>query len=516
MLVLRPYQESALSAILEALDERQAALCVAPTGSGKTEIMTALIQCHPTDKIIVVIKRVNLVEQTARRFEEAGIKTEVFCSTLKKRGLGRVTVTSIDSFHSVKEYVKASIVILDEVHNLDEANTRARYSQTVNWFKSQGSKFVGFTATPFRSKGYIYGEEKLFTQIDYDIKITTLIEMGYLVKPIMKATSNILDVSHISTVMGDWSQSELDELVSDDEKLDLQVAEALKKLEGRKKIFWQATNCSHAERIHARLTDASLVHTKDMNFNERNLELEAFEKGSNRHCVFVSILSEGYNYPPADALVLLRPTKSPVLYVQTVGRVLRTYQGKQDALILDFGLVRETCGPLDNPNIKVSRGNQSIIKPAFWVCVSCMTYNNLDILECADCGAVKPQASEAKSAEARTSIVATESELLSAWEKPDVKLTSVDTVTAEPYKSKAGNKCVLISYVVSDGTLWGHKTLREYFPLDHKWAQQRFLKRSTQLGLPRVVEKKVFASVVPRKIEYWYEGDYPKFGELIL
>ncbi|WP_350448928.1 DEAD/DEAH box helicase, partial [Streptococcus pseudopneumoniae] len=86
-------------------------------------------------------------------------------------------------------------------------------------------------------------------------------------------------------------------------------------------------------------------------YGERNNEMEYFLNGEARHMVFVTALSEGWDHPPIDALCLLRPTRSPVLYVQLAGRVLRPYDGKVDSLILDYGNVVKNLGPLDNPRI---------------------------------------------------------------------------------------------------------------------------------------------------------------------
>jgi hypothetical protein len=82
-------------------------------------------------------------------------------------------------------------------------------------------------------------------------------------------------------------------------------------------------------------------------------DIAEFEAGRRRHLVFVTIVSEGVDIPAIDAVVLLRPTKSPVLLVQTVGRAMRPHSGKTNGLILDYGSCFKNCGPIDEPFIRV-------------------------------------------------------------------------------------------------------------------------------------------------------------------
>lgn len=492
--VLRDYQKDACDSLLHGLEERDHALCVAPTGSGKTEIMIGLMReillMEPDASFLVIIKRINLVDQTANKFESSGIKSSVYCASLNKKQISSVTVSSVDSIKKVMG-IKFDYVILDEVHNFDSLDFDSVYSRIIRSLHESGSKFVGFTATPFRSNGYIYGEdESFFNKLDYSIKLQTLIDQKYLVPPVIKSTKNSFSTNGLSTRLGDWDQKQVDELASDEIKLSMQVKEALDRLGGRRKIFWQAANISHCERIASKIFSLSgeecvTVHS-NLSMEDRESSIKRFESLSGpRHCAFVSILSEGYNYPPADALVLMRPTKSPVLYVQTVGRVLRTSPetGKKDALILDFGRVRENCGPLDSPVIRKRGRGQSFdaeAKAAFWLCNNCFTYNDLSRPACLDCGAERARKSSPETS--TTDAPQEEIELLSKFKYIKKEIRSVTYVRAAKHTSKIGNPCIKFSFILQGQTMWDSQSVSKYCTINKAYGKIKADETARALG----------------------------------
>src|SRR5574343_1341643 len=147
----RDYQGAAIDSLLEEIESKSTALCVAPTGSGKTEIMIGLLQqyfkINQQASVVTLIKRINLVEQTSIRFNEAGLASSVYCGSLGSKALSQITVASIDSYHGVFDH-KVNLLILDEVHNFNEEKEDSRYSQAISRLTEQGTKIIGFTATP--------------------------------------------------------------------------------------------------------------------------------------------------------------------------------------------------------------------------------------------------------------------------------------------------------------------------------------------------------------------------------
>lgn len=518
MVMLRDYQKDAVFEGLEALTKKASCLIVAPTGSGKTEIMMEMLKHLLPSNILVVTKRVNLVDQTRTRFKEYGLSPTVYCSSLNETKISALTIASVDSIHSVINEARFKYVVFDEVHNLSE-DPDSRFNKVISHLVVNGSKLIGFTATPYRAKsGSIYGEQKFFDKIDYQIEFEDLINQNYLVKPILKNAQHEFDTSRLSTMMGDYNESEVSALVNNQTLGYSQVDEALLKTKDRKKIFWQCANIKHAVMVKDLIeqktnTRVSIVHSK-----EKNNDLRDFENDESiRHCVFVTILSEGYNYPKADALVLLRPTKSPVLYVQTVGRILRPFESKKDALVLDFGQVIRNCGPINSPVLMNAQDRSKAVdtlESKIWLCKTCLTYNEVTLSSCMDCGAPKPVVEKKI---VLTSTHERDAQIL--WAKAEPSRRKVNKVVASHYLSKAGNPCYKLSYYLEMVSMFEKNVIDEYFASDYEWAVNKAKDRFRSLGIDFVSFKSnphnLVASNPPQDVEFIYEGKYPKIKKVI-
>lgn len=348
--LLRPYQLEAVEAVWTALLLRNRALCVMPTGAGKTECFIKIVeeelQENPSSRICVVMGRVDLVKQTAVRFMKAlkTIDIGIYCAQLKQKNLRqKITIASVQSIPAKSTF---DLLIIDECHAVDYQ--KGRYSALAQ----NSGRIIGFTATPYRPEGYLYGDGKFFREIDFQLPMKDLIDMGFLVRPVAKRVNEQFDLTGLQVRGGEFVQEQVNNLTERDDKIDAQLADAMIRLEGRKKVAWQCSSIKHAEMLWAKLKDAAIVHSQ-LTYDERTFQLNSFVKGDKRHMVFVTILSEGFDFPPIDAICLMRPTKSPVLYVQTVGRGLRPFAGKQDCLVLDYGKVVETLGTVDRPFVSV-------------------------------------------------------------------------------------------------------------------------------------------------------------------
>lgn len=527
MIELRPYQVNACIEALSALENKKSCLIVAPTGAGKTEIMIEVINQAIKAQgktCLVITKRVKLVGQTHSRFVDAGLMSSVYCASLGRKDISACTIASIDSIHSVAEKHFFDYLVFDEVHNLSE-DEDSRFKKTVKAMCSQGSKLIGFTATPFRANGYIYGDEKqFFDAIDFEITFKELIESDFLVPPILKSTKNKFDLSKVRVTAGEWNQNDIELLVSDKDVARLQVSEALSRLEERQKVFWQCSTIKHCELIEELLLEkgelVSIIHSKLSRF-EQDEQQHEFEKGDRRHCVFVTMLSEGYNYPPADALVVLRPTRSPVLYVQTVGRILRPHEGKKNALVLDFGRVIENLGPIDRPRVAKKKGQSN--ESTLWACPECYTFNEVGTDICSQCGYQPESINQARPVVPKESTTTPQEEgSILAWEMPkDLETIEVEKVLLTDYQSKAGNRChALTYYPKGGGFLLQMKPVTEYFVKGHTWSDAKARLRMRELGLTlqHVFQSeaglKVVAPNTPSEIECKSDGRYRRITRL--
>ncbi|NCW70100.1 MAG: hypothetical protein EBV86_16350 [Marivivens sp.] len=144
-------------------------------------------------------------------------------------------------------------------------------------------------------------------------------------------TQLVVNTEGVKTNAGDFNQKELNARASVEELVSAQIQDAKNRI-GDRYLFpiFMGVSIEHAEMIQKELGNASIVHSK-MTLEQRKKNLDDFKNQKTKYLVSVLVLSEGFDFPPSDCLVLIRPTKSHVLFVQAVGRVLRTSPGKKRA-----------------------------------------------------------------------------------------------------------------------------------------------------------------------------------------
>jgi superfamily II DNA or RNA helicase len=321
---LRDYQFELVDSVWSEIMNSQTALAVLPTGTGKTQCISELVRksmsVKDDIKIIMLMGRIDLVKQTEKvMHHEIGEKSVgVFCGSMNRREIFRpLTLGSIQSIKKQKTH--ADLIIVDEVHHLDADD--GAYADFLNSMQTINPKLktVGFTATPFRADGLIYGDDMFFKRIAYRKSVKEMILAGWLCEPKMKGSAAEFDVSNLRIRAGEYRQEDVDQLVNNKSKITEQVFDALSKMNERKCVAWACANIDHCENVLHELVrqseSATIVHSK-LSSEDREKNLNSFLNGEVRHVVFVSILSEGFNHPPIDCIVMMRPTRSPVLYVQ--------------------------------------------------------------------------------------------------------------------------------------------------------------------------------------------------------
>lgn len=200
-----------------------------------------------------------------------------------------------------------------------------------------GRLLVGFSATPFRQDGRGLAED--FDKIVYSRTIKDMIDSGYLCNPIGHKILTDLDLSKIPTDGGDFAVSALSRAMNTNPLNQLVVEAYLEKASGRKAIAF-STSIAHAETLAARFKACSLrceaIHS-NLPTEERQRLKKTFKEGEIDILVNPTMLTDGYDEPSIEAVIIARPTKSPGLFQQMVGRGLRTYPNKKDCIVLDFG-----------------------------------------------------------------------------------------------------------------------------------------------------------------------------------
>lgn len=506
MLVLRDYQKEALESVWDEMFESQFTLFTGSTGLGKTEILIGLIErailASPTVKICFVVNKIKLLEQTQKRLDKVLTQKTSIYSGKTKSSTSNIIVGSIQSLVRMPPR-KFDIIILDEAHNINQKTGQyAKFIKSATEFNPR-SRVIACTATPFRSDGKIYGKDKWFPKICFEKGLLWSIENNFLVKPICKRVDKKFDTKNLKISLGDYDKKQLNELVEDKEKVISQVEDALPQLEGRKSVIWACISIKHAEAVTSILKAAgeqtSIVHSK-LESEDLEWNMRFFEAGRHRHLVFVSIVSEGYDFPPIDAVVVMRPTRSAVLYVQTVGRGLRPYPGKKDCLMLDYGGVVENCGPLHDPYIsKVKSSAKGVVEIRMKFCKECYEYCALKEKKCPSCEA--PFKSEQVNIKNLTK---------SAYTGNVLGYTpfKVDKVQIDSFISKNGNKCVRIEYF-TDNIL--ADTVKEYFVVNKKWAMDRLAIKLALLKIPKNNEVSAIPTVyknIDAEIEIYKKEGY--------
>ncbi|MCP4256839.1 MAG: DEAD/DEAH box helicase [Planctomycetes bacterium] len=380
----RWYQEQAIEAVMLGLDKLGCnPLVAAPTGVGKSWMMDGVIEEflseHPEQNILILSHLGAILEQDYETLK-VGFKQAVglYSMSLKRRDIRKITVAGIQSVWRKPElFSEVSLVIVDEAH-LVRPEEAGMYGSLIS---ALAVPVVGFTATPFRMDGLIYGEEKsLFTDLVYDLTsketFKRLQDEGYLSKVYMKGTSTKMDTKGISSIGGDYKTRALANRFDKKPVTKAAVAEIVKTGKNYKMWLVNAINIAHAEHITSEFEALGIavacVHSKK-NKVERKRLMAGIKNGDYRAAIHVGLLSVGFDHPPIDLIALLRPTKSPVRYVQEIGRGMRPFTGKDHLLVLDFGSVVLKLGPIDDIQVRNKEGSS--------------TGNGEPIMkECPDCG----------------------------------------------------------------------------------------------------------------------------------
>ncbi|SFG89188.1 DEAD/DEAH box helicase [Methylobacterium gossipiicola] len=359
---LRPYQRASLDALYASWrSDTGDGLIVLPTGAGKAFVIAALVRetilRDPTARIAVVTHTRELIAQNHRELLATWPEAPagIYSAGLNRRETAtQVLFCGIQSVWNRLDAIGAfDLVVVDEAHLIPRAS-ETRYGRFLAALRAARPdlRVVGLTATPYRldSGRLDEGAGRLFERIVYEANVGDLIHQGYLAPLICKATATALDVSGVGKRGGDYIPSALEAAVNQDWITRAAVEEMAGY--GRDRRAWLAfcAGVAHAEAVR----DAVRGHgvtcemvTGETGKRERDRIVRDFRAGRVRCLTSVGVLATGFNVPRVDLIALLRPTQSTGLYVQQVGRALRTAPGKTDALILDYaGLVR-MHGPVD-------------------------------------------------------------------------------------------------------------------------------------------------------------------------
>lgn len=347
---LRPYQAEAVQAVLDywAGDrERYTPVVVLPTGTGKSTVIATLAATAASMglQVLLLAHRRELLDQMVDSVEAVapGQFSTGFVQGERNQPGAAIVAASFQTLAASSSRRAAlgyrQVVLVDEMHH-STAPTYLEVLEDLGASTGAGVWACGFTATASRTDG---GLGQVWDQVVYERSLAWAIKQGYLTRPRgLTVVLPDLDLSSVAIRAGDYAQGELETVMSS--SVETTVAAMLTHAPGRASIVF-AAGVDHARELADALTRhgvAAAAVTGDMSTEERERVYTGFREGTLQAMVTVQVLTEGADFPRCDCAVMARPTRSQTLYSQMVGRAVRLYPGKQDALVLDLaGTVRD-------------------------------------------------------------------------------------------------------------------------------------------------------------------------------
>ena len=406
-LQLRPYQQKSVDAIWDFFAcARGNPLVVLPTGAGKSlvlsEICQRAIREYPTTRIIVVTHVKELVAQNFQeligQWPEAPVG--IYSAGLRKRQtMSQILFCSIQSVAKrVKEIGFCDLLIVDEAHLIPRSSTTL-YGQFLADLReiNEHCKIIGLTATPYRmDSGMMHqGKGALFDDIAYEAPVGELIDEGYLCPVTTARTTAKIDVSGVGKRGGEYIASQLQDAANIEEINRAIVMETIAASEGRKGWLIFASGVDHAEALAVLFREQGIgcgvVHGAS---NGRDELIRRFKAQDLIALASMNVLTTGFNAKHVDLIVLCRPTQSTGLYVQIVGRGLRTYPGKENCLVLDFAQNIERHGPIDDLNLNTKEKGDGEGEAPVKDCPQCKEAVHAAARICPECGFKFPEPEE--------------------------------------------------------------------------------------------------------------------------
>lgn len=360
MLTLRPYQSEAVQAAYRHLREHDDNPCVViPTAGGKSLVMAAI--CRDAvgqwnGRVLILAHVKELLEQTVDKLDavapEMMLQVGVYSAGLKSRDTEHpVIVAGIQSvYRRACELGAFDLIIVDEAHLIPPDGegmyrTFLQEARVVN----PNVRVIGMTATPFRmTTGHLCGPENILNAVCYEVGIRELIVQGYLCPLISKAGREKVDTDDLHIRAGEFVASEVEDLMDQDALVEAACREIISYNHDRKSCLVFSSGVDHGVHVAGKLVEmgqhAETVFGDTLDF-ERSRVIEDFKAGRLKYLVNVNVLSTGFDAPNIDCVAMLRPTLSPGLYYQMVGRGFRLHPGKENC-IAEGQRVLTDCGPV--------------------------------------------------------------------------------------------------------------------------------------------------------------------------
>lgn len=357
---LRDYQFNLKSEVyLKFSQDTDRILLQMPTASGKTFTFCSIIDdcisyANKNNELfdcLIIVHREELLEQIAQTLKDLG---HTYGKITRHRNqldtshpiqiamVGSLNENILDTNH--KKRIK--LIIIDEAHHAKAPSYQQLYENYPN------AKILGLTATPMRMSGDPLND--IFDELIIGPSIRELIETKDLANPIYFAPNNPILLNDIPLgLTGDYSENELFNRFNDENLIKSNIIDAYNKYVRGKKGLVFAINIEHCKLLknafdlYGIKSEYIVSDTNDINSNRRNEIVNKFRDGEIKILINRDIFTEGFDCPDAEFVILARPTKSFIVYMQQIGRVLR----KKEAPVKNVGYIIDTVNAIDeHPN----------------------------------------------------------------------------------------------------------------------------------------------------------------------
>jgi superfamily II DNA or RNA helicase len=402
-MILRERQKVFVERSHKALNEHGNTLGVAPTGSGKTVMLSAVIGRileERGSRALVLAHRDEITTQNIQKFRRVnpGIGVSVVDSNTKSWA-GKTTFAMVQTLareNNLAQMPRQDLLVVDEAHHA-RADT---YLRIIKAAKAQNPalKIYGVTATPSRGDGRSLRE--IFTNCCDQITLAEMIQAGHLVKPrtLVVDVGTQEDLSHVRRIGSEFDMNEVAAIMNR-APLNAAVVEHWQKHAGDRQTVVFCSTIDHAEQVLAAFQSAGVAAemvTGETPEYERAAMLRRLDDGTTRVLINVAVLTEGWDSPPVSCVVLLRPCSHKSTMTQMIGRGLRKldpdqYPGKvkTDCIVLDFGTSVLTHGSLEQ-EVDFAEEKEKTGLPPLKACPECGAEVPIRVRECPFCEHVFP------------------------------------------------------------------------------------------------------------------------------
>lgn len=395
-MILRDYQSNAIGSLRTSLatGHQRPVLCL-PTGGGKTVIAGSIVKSafEKHKRVLFLAPRRELIYQASAAFQKFGIRHGVIMAGEPVNCMQSVQVASFDTLNAramrraKMNLPAADLVVVDEAH-LSIAPSRMKLLSAY-----PDAAVIGLTATPARGDGKGLGE--FYDDLVEAASMAELVKGGHLVSARYYAPSKP-DLAGLKIARGDYVTSGLEQRM-DRPELVGDILHNWQRLARDKQTVIFCCTRKHARHVHEEFTRAgyrSEYLDGETPTDERRQILNRMQRKESQVLVNVFVATFGLDIPSLECAVLARPTRSVVLYLQTVGRVLRTCEGKTEAIVIDHSGAVEDHGFVTDPQpwslesdstVRERRDEQKQNQPKEITCGDCGTVFKAR-RDCPNCG----------------------------------------------------------------------------------------------------------------------------------